>query len=133
MLSIDALQQQQQQQLIAIFRGHMHARGRGHCRHGKPCLSSDYALDSVRAEGSSIVVDAPESKARTGRFSRETLISSHGLFSSYEGQLRAANGQDSGELFRDAQGFEQLACAPLRQLKASTTMDLVFSCFLISA
>ena len=57
MLSIDALQQQQQP-LIAIFRGHMHARARGHCRRGKPCLSSEYALDSVRAEGSSIV-DGP--------------------------------------------------------------------------
>ena len=105
MLSIDALQQQQQQQLIAIFRGHMHARGRGHCRRRKPCLSSDYALDSVRAEGSSIVVDAPESKARTGRFSRETLISGHGLFSSYEGQLRAANGQDSGGIVQGCTGL----------------------------
>ena len=47
-----------QQQLIAIFRGHIYARGRGHCRRGKSCLSSEYALDSVRAEGSSIV-DGP--------------------------------------------------------------------------
>ena len=55
MVSIDALQQQ----LIAILRGHIHARGRGTvCRRGKPCLSSEYALDSVRAEGSSIV-DGP--------------------------------------------------------------------------
>ena len=112
----------------------MHTRGRGHCCRGKPCLSSEYAQDSVRAEGSSIVIDARESKARTGRFSRETLISDHGLFFSYEGQLKERRtGKTRGEWFRDAQGFEQLACAPLRQVKASTTMDLVFSCFLISA
>ena len=112
----------------------MQAKARGHCRRGKPCLSSEYALDSVRAEGSSIVVDARESKARTGRFSRETLISDHGLFSSYEGQPKEERrtGNTREELFRDAQGFEQLACAPLRQLKTST-MDLVFPCFLISA
>ena len=38
---------------------------------------------------------ARESKTRTGRFLRENLISDHGLFSSYEGQQRATNGQDS--------------------------------------
>ena len=38
---------------------------------------------------------ARESKARTGRFLREKLISDHGLFSSYEGQQGAAIGQDS--------------------------------------
>ena len=34
---------------------------------------------------------ARESKAQTGRFLREKLISDHGLFSSYEGQQGAAN------------------------------------------
>ena len=36
---------------------------------------------------------ARESKARTGRFLREKLISDHGLFSSYEGQQGAATWQ----------------------------------------
>ena len=44
-----------------------------------------------------------ESKARTGRFLREELISDHGLFSSYEGLQGASNGQDSWGFFRDAQ------------------------------
>ena len=51
---------------------------------------------------------ARESKARTGRFLRERLISDRGLFSSYEGQQGAANGQDSWGFFRDAQGFGRL-------------------------
>ena len=50
---------------------------------------------------------ARESKARTGRFLREKLISDHGLISSYEGQQGAANGQD-GAFFGDAQGFGRL-------------------------
>ena len=49
-----------------------------------------------------------ESRARTGRFLREKLISDHGMFSSYGGQQGAANGQDSWVFFRDAQGFGQL-------------------------
>ena len=48
---------------------------------------------------------ARESKARTGKFLRETLMSDHGLFPSYEDQQEAANGQDSWDVFRDAQGF----------------------------
>ena len=51
---------------------------------------------------------ARESKARTGRFLREKLISDHGLFSSYEGQQGAADGQDSWGFFRDAQDFGRL-------------------------
>ena len=51
---------------------------------------------------------ARESKARTGRFLGEKLISDDGLFSSYEGQQGAANGQDSWGFFRDAQGFGRL-------------------------
>ena len=38
---------------------------------------------------------ARESKARTGRFLKENLISDHGLFSSYEDREGAVNGQDS--------------------------------------
>ena len=38
----------------------------------------------------------------------EKLISDHSLFSSYEGQQEAANGQDSWGFFRDAQGFRRL-------------------------
>ena len=51
---------------------------------------------------------ARESKARTGRFLREKLISDHGLSSSYESRQGAANGQDSWGFFRDAQDFERL-------------------------
>ena len=78
---------------------------------------------------------ARESKARTGRFLREKLISDHGLFYSYEGQQGAANGQDSWDFFRDAQGFGLLDAgsrARLHQHKASTTMDLGISILLIS-
>ena len=53
-------------------------------------------------------VARPKYKARTGRFLREKLISGHGLFSSYDGQQGAADGQDSWGFFRDAQGFGQV-------------------------
>ena len=96
-----------------------HARGREHWR-GEPrsALSGGYAPDSSRAAGSSIVDEPGEgvlnpcargSKARTGRFLREELISdNHGLFSSYEGRQGAANGQHSWGFFKDAQGFGRL-------------------------
>ena len=52
---------------------------------------------------------ARESKAaRTGRFLRETVISDHSLFSSYNGRQGAANGQDSWGSFRNKQGFGRL-------------------------
>ena len=35
-------------------------------------------------------------------------MSDHDVFSSYEGQQGAANGQDSWDFFRDAQGFGRL-------------------------
>ena len=60
-----------------------------------------------RAEGGSIV-DKRESKAQTGRFLKEKLISDLDLFSSHEGRQGAANGQDSRGFFRDAQGFGRL-------------------------
>ena len=41
-------------------------------------------------------------------FLREKLISDPGVFSSYEGRQGAANGQDLGGFFRDAQGFGRL-------------------------
>ena len=44
----------------------------------------------------------------TNRKVSNKLISDHGLFSSYEGQQGAANGQDSWGFFRDAQGFGRL-------------------------
>ena len=70
-----------------------HARGREHCR-GEPgsSLSGRYAPDLAKAESSSFSTSqerlnpcARESKARTGRFLRETLMSDYSLFSSYEG------------------------------------------------
>ena len=57
---------------------------------------------------------ARESKARTGRFLSEKLISDHGLFSSYEGQQEAENGN--------------IFWRRLHQLKAST-MDPGISFF----
>ena len=79
-----------------------HARGREHCR-GEPgsSLSGGYAPDSAKAEGSSIFDEsgeglnpcARESKARTGRFLREKLISDHGHFSSYEGRMERRTGK----------------------------------------
>ena len=92
-------------------------------------------LDRRRARGV-LNLCARESKARTGRVLREKMISDHGLFSSYEGQQGATNGQDSWGFFRDAQGFRRLGAgsrAGSYQLKASTTLDLGISIFLISA
>ena len=51
---------------------------------------------------------ARESKAQTGRFLRENLISDHGLFSYYEGRQGAANRRDLCGFFRDTQGFGRL-------------------------
>ena len=44
---------------------------------------------------------ARESKAQTGRFMREKMLSDHGIFSSHENLQRAANGRDSWGFFRD--------------------------------
>ena len=69
---------------------------------------------------------ARESKARTGRLLRETLISDHGIFSSCEGQQGAANGKNSSGIFRDAQGFGWLDAGSRGGFTSSspTTMDL---------
>ena len=86
------------------------ARGRGYCR-GKSDLSGEYAPDSARAKGSSIFdepEDVRESKARTGMFLGEKLISDHCLFSSYEGRLGAANGKDSWGVFQGCTGLGRL-------------------------
>ena len=89
--------------------GWRHARGREHCR-GEPggSLSGGYAPDSAKAEGSSIVDEpgegwtpcARESKARTGRFLREKLISDRGHFSSYEGHMERRTGKIRGAFSR---------------------------------
>ena len=99
-----------------------HARGREHYR-GKPggALSGRYAPNSAKAEGSSIA-DEP------GIFLREKLISDHGLFSSYEDQQGAVNGQGCTGLWTAGRWLARR----LHQLKASTTMDLGISIFLIS-
>ena len=78
---------------------------------------------------------ARESKARTGRFLREKLISDHGLFRPTRAHQGAANGQDLWGFFRDAQGFGRLDAgsrAGFHQLKASTTIDLSISIFFVS-
>ena len=77
-----------------------------------------------------------ESKARTGSFLREKLISDYGLYSSYEGRQGAANGQDLWDFIRDAWGFRRLDAdsrAVFNQLKAFTTIDLGIFIFLFSA
>ena len=89
--------------------GWRHARGREHCC-GEPggSLSGGYAPDSAKAEGSAIVDEpggglnpcARESKARTGRFLREKLISDHGHFSSYEGHMERRTGKIRGAFSR---------------------------------
>ena len=48
---------------------------------------------------------ARESKARTGRFLVEKLISDHDLFSSYDGQLGAANGQHTWGVYQGCTGL----------------------------
>ena len=75
-----------------------------------------YAPDSARAEGSSIVNEprgvlnpcARESKAQTGRFLREKLISDHGLFSSTRANKERRTGKIRRAFFRDLQGFGRL-------------------------
>ena len=85
-----------------------HARGRGHCRRWKPGRAKQRHIawvrttfdrgggqvDRRRARGK-LDPYAQESKAKSGRFLRQKLISDHGLLSSYEGQQGAVNGKDS--------------------------------------
>ena len=62
------------------------------------------------------------------------LISDHGLFFSYESQQEAANRQDSWSPFKGCTGLWTAGCwlaRLLHQFKASTTMDLGISIFLI--
>ena len=54
---------------------------------------------------------ARESKARTGRFLREKLISDHGEFSSYEGRRGAAKEQDAWSFFSNPEGFGRIEAA----------------------
>ena len=102
----------------APFERWWHARGREHCR-GEPGSALSGGVHTKFGEGGGQIDRrqargmlnpcARESKARTGRFLRERLISDPGLFSSYEGRQGAANGQeDSGGFFRDVQGFGRL-------------------------
>ena len=66
-------------------------------------------LDRRRARG---VLNpcARESNARTGMILREKLISDHDLFSSFEGQQGAANGQESGDIFQVCTGLWTAGC-----------------------
>ena len=90
-------------------------------------------LDCRRARGG--VLNACRGRklkaARTGRLLREKLVSGHGLFSSYEDQQGAANGQDSWDFFRDAQGFGRMDAGSragfISSIKAPTAMDLGIS------
>ena len=61
-------------------------------------------LDCQRA-GGVLNPCARESNAQTRRCLRENMISDLGLFSCYESQPRATNGQDWWGVSRDAQGF----------------------------
>ena len=101
--------------LIASYRVGSHQIRRGR-RAGRPSTS----------QGSAEPLCVRESKARTGRFLREKLISDHGLFSSYEGQLGEANEQDSWSIFREYTGLWTAGCwlaHRFHQLKASVTRN----------
>ena len=77
---------------------------------------------------------ARKSKARTGRILRVKLISDHGLFSSYEGQQGATNGQDSWVLsgmHRALDGW-MLARTRVSPVQGLHHHDLGISIFLIS-
>ena len=77
-----------------------------------------------------------KSKARTGTFLRQKLISDYGLFFPYESQQVAANGQDPWDIFQGCTGLWTAECWLARQLhrlKASTAMDLGTIFSLISA
>ena len=93
------------------------------------------AVRSSTSQGRVLNPCARESKARTGRFLREKLISYQGLFSSYEGRRGAANEQDLLAVFQGSTELWMAECwlaRQLHQLKAFTTMDLGISFFLIS-
>ena len=63
-------------------------------------------------------------------------MSDHGMFSSYEGQQGAVNGQDSWDVFQGCTRFWTAGCLLVRRLhkvKVSTTMNLAISMLLISA
>ena len=77
---------------------------------------------------------ARESQAWTERFLREKLISDHGHFSSYEGHKERRTGKIR-EAFPGMHRVWTVGCwlaRRLHQLKASNTMDLGISVFLIS-
>ena len=62
-------------------------------------------------------------------------MSDHGLISSYEGHKERRTGSIRGGLFRGCTGLWTAGCwlaRRLHQLKASTTMNLGVSIFLIS-
>ena len=132
-----------------------HARGKWHCRE-KPCRAPQHAqvyrgtlyrasknqirrgrkvARSATSQGS-VEPCAPESKARTGGFLRENMISDHGLFSFYESQQGAANGQNFRGVFEEFIGLWTTAgrvARQLNQLKASTAMDFGTTIFHSSA
>ena len=59
----------------------------------------------------------------------EKLTSDHSLFSSYEGQQGAANGQDSWGFFRDAESFRRLdasSCGGFTSSRPPPLWALVF-------
>ena len=75
-----------------------------------------------------------KSKVRTETFLREKLISDHGLFSSYEGQKGAANGNDSWNTFQGCAGLGQLdagSSAGFTSLRPSPPRTSVFQCSLL--
>ena len=128
--------------LVPFGRG-WHARGRRHFR-GKPGKAPQHAQVSTkhgeggeqldRRQASGVLNPcARESKARTGRFPREKLISDHDMFSSNQGGT--ANGQHFWGVFQGCTGLWTAGCwleHRLRQLKASTAVDLstvIFSSF----
>ena len=79
---------------------------------------------------------ARESKARAGRFRRGKLISNHGLFSYYEGQQGAANGQDLCGVFSgmhravDGWMLARAPASPAQGLHRAMDLGISISIFL---
>ena len=122
--------------------GWRHARGREHCR-GEPrsALSGGYAPDSAKCGGKlyrrrargGLNLCARESKARTGRFLREKLTSDYGHFLPTRATRSGERARFVG-IFQRCRELWTTGCWLARrvhQLKASTTMDLGISIFLI--
>ena len=89
-------------------------------------------FDRRRARGVLDPCPRRESKAQTAGLLRGKLISEHDMFSSFEGQQGAGNGQESRGVFKGYKGIWAAGCwlgSQFHQLKASTVMDIATTSF----